>query len=529
METPFLRLAELCNKLETTSKNTSKINLVSSFLTSLEADEIEAAIFLIIGTTFAETDPHTLDISWKTIMETPVSSKQTTLFQQPLTIRSVHSYFKKMAVISGPSARKKRKRLLKTIFAEATPVERKFIIRNIMNEMRTGMGQGLMIKAIAQAAGLNTPYIKRLSAIHGNLGEIGKLALTTGPQGLARISVTPFRPIKPMLAIPIDTLEELFTISTRNSVLEYKYDGIRVQIHKLDNQVRIYSRQLKDISSSFPEIIERVAKTITNRSVILDGEIVAIKPENNRPLPFQELMRRFRRIHDIQRVRREIAVELYLFDIILLDDEVLFDHPYHQRWEILSQACQGLTLATKMESSDKTEIKTFYKAALDAGHEGIVIKNPQSPYDPGERKKSWLKLKQAIRLDLLIIAADWGSGRRTGWLSNYHLAARDPEKGTFHEVGKTFKGLTDTEFREITAQLLQLKVNSTEYTVYVKPAIVVEVAFNEIQKSPQYPSGYALRFARIKRIREDKGPEDVSSIGEIANLYEKQFEKKAKL
>jgi DNA ligase-1 len=529
METPFLRLAELCNALENVSKTTKKINLVSSFLTQLEENEIEPAIFLIIGTTFAETDPQTLDISWKTIIETPLNAKQTTLFQQPLTIRSVHSYFKKLAVISGPGARKKRKRLLQTLFTEATPVERKFIIRNIMNEMRTGMGKGLMTKAIAQAAGLNTSYIKRLSAIHGNLGEIGKLALTTGQTGLDSIEVAPFRPIKPMLAESIDTIDVLFANAPQKLAVEYKYDGIRVQVHKLHDQVRLYSRQLKDITPSFPEIVDRVAKTIKKRAVILDGEIVAIHRENNRPLPFQELMRRFRRVRELQRLRHEIAVELYLFDIILLDDEVLFDFSYQKRWELLSQACHGLILATKIDTSDKDEISRFYTAALVAGHEGIVIKDPQSLYYPDERKKSWLKLKEAIRLDLLIIAADWGSGRRTGWLSNFHLAARDPEKGTFHEVGKTFKGLTDAEFKEMTARLQQLQVNSTEYTVYVKPAIVAEVAFNEIQKSPQYPSGYALRFARIKRIRDDKGPEDVTSLDEIADLYDKQFEKKAKL
>jgi DNA ligase-1 len=528
METPFLRLAELCNSLEQISRSSEKIEYVSTFLRSLNQNELEPAVFLIIGTTFAKTDPKTLNIKWGLISKTDFDSKQTTLLQQSLTILHVHNQFEKLAQLSGPGSQKQKKRLLETLFQQATPVERKFIVRNLLKEMRHGVAQGVMIKAIAKAAKVDDLLIKKLNAIHGNLGEIALIAITEGREGLRTIELMPFKPIQPMLAESIDSIDELFEAATPQLACEYKYDGIRVQIHKYTNTVRIYSRQLKEITSSFPEIENLILKSIPNQSVILDGEIVAIGADK-RPLPFQDLMRRFRRIYNAPRVQQEISVECYLFDILYLDGELLFDSPYQERWAILSKIGTHLTLATRLISADREEILRFYRAALNAGHEGLMIKSLQSSYYPGERKKYWVKLKEAVLLDLLVIAADWGSGRRTGWLSNYHLATLDPETKTFHEVGKTFKGLTDVEFEEMTKSLQELKTSETQYTVYVKPKIVVEVAFNEIQKSPQYPSGYALRFARIKRIRSDKSPADVTTLEEISRLYDRQFEKKARL
>jgi len=515
VETPFLELAELCNSLEKISGNSEKIELVSKFLTTLNEKEIEPAVFLIIGTTFAETDPQTLNIKWGLISKTQFDSKQTTLFQKVLNIRTIHSYFSKIAQISGEGARKKKKRVLETLFQQASAIEQKFLLRNIMGEMRHGVAEGIMIKAIAKAAGVDGSLIKKLNAIYGNLGELARIAIIRGLDGLQNIKLTPFTPIQPMLAESIDSLDELFKERPPQIACEYKYDGIRVQIHKENDVVRVYSRQLKDITPSFPELENLILKAISSHSIILDGELVAVGAEN-RPLPFQDLMRRFRRIHETQRVQQEVSVEVYLFDILFLDDTLLFDYPYQDRWALLSETCKNLTLATRIVTSDKTMIAQFFREALEAGHEGILIKNLQSHYYPGERKKFWLKLKEAVLLDLCIIAADWGSGRRNGWLSNYHLAAFDPETGTFHEIGKTFKGLTDEEFKDMTQTLQTIKTHETTYTVYVKPQIIVEVAFNEIQKSPQYPSGYALRFARIKRIRTDKIPTETTTIQEIA-------------
>ncbi len=529
METPFLYLAQLCNELEKIKSINEKVLLISKFLSTLNENEVEPAVLLIIGTIFAQTDPKTLDISWKSLSKVRDTSKQTTLLQHSLTVRAVHSYFSTLAEISGPNSRKKKRRILETLFREGSSIERKFITRNVMGEMRHGIAEGVMLKAIAKASQVDITYLKKINAISGNIGNLATVAINNGLEGLKNIKISPFQPIKPMLADPIDTIDELPITSNQKVAVEYKYDGIRVQIHKYKDTIKIFSRQLKEITSSFPEIKETLSKSLSNEFIILDGEIIAISSTDGRPLPFQELMRRSRRIHDINKLQREIPIQLILFDILLLDYEVLFDIPYEYRRNILRSTCKKMSLASRILTSNKTEINQFYQQALNAGHEGIVIKYLDSPYSPGYRKKAWLKLKDAIYLDLVIIAADWGSGRRVGWLSNYHLAVRDPETNTYHEIGKTFKGLTDAEFKAITATLQDLKTQETDYTVYVKPQIIVEVAFNEIQKSPQYPSGYALRFARIKRIRSDKSISEITTLQEIAELYDSQFEKKASL
>ncbi len=528
MGTSFLKLALLCKALEKTPKINDKVSLISRFLSSLNENEIEPAVLLIIGATFAEIDPQTLDIKWRSIHQTEYTPSQKTLIQKALTIRVVHSYFLKLALISGPGARKKKKRLLQTLFRETSPVEQKFIIGNIMGEMRHGVAEGVMIKAISQSTHIDVDRIKRLNAIRGNLGEIARIAIMEGNKGLDKIKLSLFTPIKPMLADSIDSIEEIFKDSKSTIALEYKYDGVRAQIHKNGKFLRIYSRHRKEITSNFPDIANRVLKAIPTHSAILDGEIIAIGAEN-RPLAFQELMRRFKRIHGVERIQKTISIRLFLFDILYLDNQILFDLPYQERWNILSNSCDKFLLATRIVSSEETRIREFYQSALDAGHEGVLIKDLQSLYYPGERKKFWLKLKEAIHLDLVIIAADWGSGRRSNWLSNYHLAAIDAETGSFYVIGKTFKGLTDKQFQKITQDLQKIKTHESAFTVFVEPQIVVEVAFNEIQKSPQYPSGYALRFARIKRIRIDKPSKDITTIQEIARLFNRQFDKKARL
>jgi len=526
--TPFLELANLCDRLEKTPKTTEKIRLISTFLSSLEDREIAPAVFLLIGSTFAESDPETLDINWKTLLIKPTSSIQISLTQQPITICSVYSNLVKLGKISGSGARKKKKRLLHAMLRSLSEIERKFLIRNILGEMRHGVGERLVLRAIAKGAGINDALIKRASALYGNLGDLARIAIVEGLTGIKKIKPTPFMPIKPMLAEPIDSIDDLLKMNLNKIALEFKYDGIRAQIHKNKQLVRIFSRQLKDISDIFPEILKSILEHFHKHSFILDGEIVAVSG-NNRPLPFQNLMRRFRHLYRRQHMQANIAIRYYAFDLLYLDGQSLLNTPYKTRWNRLSKLLElsdTFPLATRLIASSKAEIREFYQTALNAGHEGIVIKSLDSSYLPNERSKKWLKLKSTIHLDLVIVAADWGSGRRRGWLSNYHLAAFDPQTSTFHIIGKTFKGLTDKEFQEMTDALQKLKIHENGYTIFVKPQIVVEIAFNEIQKSPSYPSGYALRFARVKRIRFDKSPYEITTLQEIASLYNRQFEKK---
>ncbi|NIS38113.1 ATP-dependent DNA ligase, partial [Candidatus Saccharibacteria bacterium] len=311
------------------------------------------------------------------------------------------------------------------------------------------------------------------------------------------------------------------------TALEIKFDGARVQIHKQGDQVKVYSRHLSDVSSSLPDLMGIVRKGIKADNFVVEGEVVAVG-KNDRPLPFQELMRRFRRVHDIEQLIHEVPIKLYLFDLLYLNGKSHIETPYEKRWKLLQKYCNSKLLGHRIITGNQKEVEAFLQKALDSGHEGLMAKKLDSIYTPGSRGKRWFKIKPAETLDVVILAADWGSGRRKGWLSNYHLAVLDDESGEYAVVGKTFKGLTDQQFGWITEKLLGLTMKETAYTVYVKPEIVVEVAYNEIQRSPQYRFKFALRFARIKRIRQDKSPAQIDTLNRLKELYEKQFERKAR-
>ena len=325
-----------------------------------------------------------------------------------------------------------------------------------------------------------------------------------------------------MLAQPAETIADAFAMLGPELALEHKLDGARVQIHCADGDTRIFSRRLNEITESMPEVVER-AKGLGARNAIFDGEVIAVDSAGT-PLAFQELMRRLGRRREIERLRVELPIRLYLFDLLALDGELWIDRPYTERIAALAEVAQnaGFDLVGRVEPKSLAEGEDFYRKAIAAGFEGVVAKTLAGKYTPGVRGRGWLKIKHARTLDLVIVAADWGYGRRKGWLSNYHLAARDENAGGFAEVGKTFKGFTDAQFEAITERLLALKIEDAHGTVTVRPEIVVEVAYNDIQRSPQYAGGMALRFARIVAIRDDKHPEDADSIQTMAHEFERQ-------
>ena len=351
---------------------------------------------------------------------------------------------------------------------------------------------------------------------------------TQGAPALERVSLLLFVPIKPMLAEMADDARQVLAEHKGGTSFEYKFDGARIQIHKKDDKVRIFSRRLTDVTDSLPEIVDFAKTKVKASEFLIEGEVVATGAAG-KPIPFQDLMRRFRRVHEIDDMAGKIPLKLYLFDALQVNGKTLIDQPYTDRWKILSQIAPEERLAPRIITSDVEKVEGFMQSALKEGHEGLMAKSMTSNYSIGARGKKWFKIKPADKLDVVIIAADWGSGRRVGWLSNYHLAVRDGETGEFLVIGKTFKGLTDVEFESITKRLQEIKTRDGRYTVYVKPAIVAEVAYNEIQKSPRYKSGFALRFARISRFRDDKGPEDAVTLQRLQQLYEKQFENKARL
>jgi len=554
----FKFLAELCDKLERTTKRNLMIDSVASFLRSLSEEEIEPAISMMLGRPFPKYDSRTLDVSWATLSEiikrlsnadwsifytafrntgdvgaaTQIlfenrTRKQSFLFEKPLTILEVRRIFEHIAESKGQGSRERKERLIETLLDRATPLEVKYLVKIMIGEMRTGFHEGLMESAVSRAFSIPLKDAQTASMITGDVGEVAYLCRKYGREGILNLSFKVFRPVKPMLAQMAEDLREIFKEHGGRTALEYKLDGARIQIHLSNGEVRIFSRRLTDVTKSLPEIVDLVRSEVKVREAILEGEVIAIS-DCGKPMPFQHLMRRFKRIHEVDEIAESIPVKLYLFDVLYADGKGMIKTPYVERRSILANIAGGIPLTKQLITSDISEAELFLKSAVNEGHEGLMAKRLDSPYTPGVRGKHWFKIKPVLTpLDLVIVAAEYGYGRRHNWLSDYYLAAKDGEK--FTVIGKTFKGLTDDEIAEMTERLKKIAIKEEGNRVIVIPEIVVEVAYNEIQKSPKYESGMALRFARIVRVRDDKTPEEADTIETVRKIYESQFERKAKI
>ena len=556
----FRALAELCERLEATTKRNLMINMAADFVRQLNEDEAEPAISMILGRSFPRWDQRNLDVSWSTlvtvirkltgvdwksfssilkdqgdigstvqiIFHTSKIRKQMTLLENPLTILEVRRILGAIAETSGQGSRDRKERLVETLIGKANALEAKYIVKIIIGEMRIGFQEGLMEAAVSKAFNIPTKTIQSATLLTGDISEVAQIYKKKGREGILEIGFKVFRPIKPMLAQMAEDPEEALKEHGGRTAFEYKLDGVRVQIHKLNDNIRIYSRRLTDITSSFPDVVEIVRKNIKADECMLEGEIIAVGRDSHHPLPFQHLMRRFRRVHEIDKMVKQIPVKVYLFDMLYVDGESLIDQPYAKRRERLGESAGAMPLTTQLVTDDQELADKFLKRAIDEGHEGLVAKRLDSRYTPGVRGKHWLKIKETLEpLDLVIVAAEYGYGRRHGWLSDYYLGARTDHQ-RFSIVGKTFKGLTDDEIIEMTKRLKETAIKEEGHKVTVLPKIIVEVAYNEIQKSPKYKSGMALSFARISRIRDDKSSDEADTIGRVRQIYEKQFVRKAK-
>jgi DNA ligase-1 len=392
--------------------------------------------------------------------------------------------------------------------------------------MRIGVSEGVMLEGIAEAADVSISSVRRALMMTGNIGKVAEIAIVGGKNQLGKLDLSLFVPLKPMLANMIRDTDDAIDAFGGKTAFEYKYDGARIQIHRKSGLIKIFSRRLSDVTESIPDIVKLIHHKIPNEDLILEGEILGIG-ENYRPLPFQDLMRRFIRVQNVDEMIEKIPLRLFLFDLLFYKEKSLIDESYSYRWEKLEKITPKELLTNRIITDDKEIAQAFLVMAIEEGHEGLMAKRLDSVYSPGSRGKNWLKIKRVETLDVVVTAADWGSGRRKGWLSNYHLGVWNGEE--FLVIGKTFKGLTDKEFKWMTQRLQRIKISETNYTVHVKPELVIEVAFNEIQKSPQYKSGFALRFARIKKIREDKNTFDANTLADVTEMYEKQFIYKDKL
>jgi len=544
--TAFARLAELGERLEATRARKGMAEMVAGYVRSLPADEVALAARMIIGRVFPERGGRPLNLSGAAVMRAVNAVVQSTREQReeiateavdfgqsvqmllergtrrqpegpPLSLGDVWRAFQDVAATKGAGSRERKDEIVHSLLLRASALEAKYIVKVAVGEMRHGVSEGLLLEAIAVAAGVPLELVQRANMLFGDVGAVAEVALLQGREGLERHSVRLGQPLKPMLAQTAASVEEAFALLASHLALEFKLDGARVQIHKDGQRVWLFSHHLSDLTASLPEVQEQVAREVHAQSALLEGEVVAVAADG-RPLPFQVLMRRLGRVHDIETLRQQVPVKLYLFDLLYADGEVWLNRPYRQRVEKLRSVCGGLALTPSQVPATVAEGDAFLTLARAAGHEGLMAKELDSAYTPGVRGRHWLKIKPAVTLDLVIVAADWGYGRRHGWLSNYHLAARDEESGELLEVGKTFKGLTDEEFRQMTQRLLRLKVGEAHGTVTVRPQVVVEVALNNIQDSPQYRSGMALRFARIVRFRPDKNAAEGDTVQTMRRL-----------
>ena len=560
MATLFKSLAGLLERIEATKKRLEIIGMTANFLRHLDAEEVEPAVSMILGRAFPKWSQKTLDVSWatlsgilqritevdwdvfreaftstgdigaaaKAVFEKTNVKKQALLLEKTLAIIEVRRLLESIAGTAGSGSREKKERLVTVLLSQASPVEAKYLIKIFVGEMRTGLYEGLMEQAVAKAFDVPLATVQKASMALGDIGEVAAIAKTEGKARLSQVGFKVFRPVKLMLAQTADDVNDALAEHGGRTAFEYKYDGARVQIHKRGDEVRVFSRRLTDVTQSLPEVVEAVKNSIKAEEAIVEGEVIAVD-DGGHPIPFQHLMRRFKRVHEVQGMAEKIPVKLYLFDILLLDGESLISLPYLQRRKVLAENAGEIPLTAQIVTDKKNIAETFLKEAMDSGHEGLMAKKLDSPYTPETRGKRWFKIKPVLEpLDLVITAAEYGYGRRHGWLSDYYLAARDAATGEFLNVGKTFKGLTDAEIIEMTRRLKELTVREERNRVVVLPKIVVEIAYNEIQKSPKYKSEMALRFARISRIRDDKLPEDADTIEKVREIFERQFAKKGK-
>jgi DNA ligase-1 len=500
-------------RVSETSSRTAKVQALAECLKSLSADETDIGVLYLAG----ELKQGKFGLGYASLRD---ASGQEPAANPQLTLTEVDRRFSEIAALRGPGSAARRIEALRILFDRATQDEREFLIRLLVGELRQGALGGVMVDAVATAAGFPVADVRRASMYAPNLGELARIAFTQGGAALDAFQLQPLAPVAPMLAQSAADVADALRQLGGEAAFEWKVDGARIQVHKAGDVIRIYTRSLNDVTRAVPEIVEAVQKMPAGE-LVLDGEVVALD-RNGKPRPFQVTMRRFGRKLDVAALRAELPLHAFFFDCLRVDGRSLADRPARERFAALAQAVPEALAVPRLVTRDPARAQAFYDDALARGHEGVMAKAPDSPYEAGNRGASWLKIKRAHTLDLVVLAAEWGHGRRTGRLSNLHLGARDPSSGEYVMLGKTFKGLTDALLEWQTAEFLAREVRRDQWTVYVRPELVVEIAFNDIQTSSQYPGGLALRFARVKGYRTDKRVDEADTMDEVRKIYAAQ-------
>jgi len=528
--TPFARFAELGRRLRETDGRDAKVDLAAGFLAELAPDERAPGARFLAGELLAPVNPRSVDVGPSTI-EGAASGSQAALTPGPLTVRGLAAAVDELAGLAGAGSDDRRRAIVAGLLGRLDENDRPWLEQLFLGELRTGVREGLVLEAIASAAEVDGPRVRRAHMLRGDVGEVAHLAVDGGAEALDEVGLEVGRPVRPMLAGRADDVQDALVQLGGPAAFETKLDGARVQLHREGDTVRVFSRRLTDVTESLPEAVE-VARGLEAERAIVEGEVVAVD-ERGRPRPFQELMRRFRREHGRAQAAAEVPVQVHLFDCLAHGADALLDEPLAERVARLREIAGEELLVDRTVTGDPGSAREQLQVALGLGHEGIVAKALDSTYTPGRRGERWLKLKPSETLDLVVLGAEWGHGRREGWLSNLHLGVRVPDEGPapvepdeapsgpvrrrdgFAMVGKTFKGLTDDQLATLTDRLDDLAVERPDWGVVARPSLVVEVAFDEVQDSPHYDSGFALRFARVKAIREDLAPEDAATLADV--------------
>jgi len=550
----YSRLTEVYQKLEKTSSRLEMTSIVADFLAEVPREDLQIILLFLRGRVFPSWSEKELGIGHKMVIkaisivsgipENKVEDKiretgdtgiaaeqlmvkkaQTTLFTERLTVRKVYENLDKLASLTGKGSQDKKISYIAELLSFSQPKESRYLVRTILEELRLGVGEGIVRDAIAQSFQVDPRLVERAYSLSSDLGEVARIAKSEGNDGLKKINLMPGRPMEVMLAQKAKDIQEVLD-KFKIVAFEIKYDGARIQIHKDNSKVHLFTRRLENVTKQFPEIVKSAKENIRGNSAIVEGEMVAIKGLDDRhPRPFQDLSRRIKRKYDIPEMVKKIPVEINLFDVVFYEGESKIGEKFKNRRKLLEKIIMEtdtFKLAEQSITNSIEEADKFYRRALNLGHEGVMAKNLDAPYQPGSRVGYMYKIKPIMEtLDLVIIGATWGEGRRAHWLASFLLAVLDPDTGEFLTIGKMGTGFTDEQFREMTETLKGEISEQMGKEVKLKPKVVVEVAYEEIQKSPTYSSGYALRFPRLVRVRTDKGPQDADTLQRVEELLSK--------
>jgi DNA ligase-1 len=559
-------LADLYEKLESVSSKLEKTHILADLFFKTKSENLHKVTLLAAGRVFPVYSEYELGIATQMMLkaiskatgfslgdvekkfkktgdlgltteECIKSRKQAILFKKKLNVNIVFENLQKLAFITGVGSQDRKLNLIAELLASAQPKEARYVVRTILQELRIGVAEGIIRDAIVEAFLYKEGMSKEkknemIDAVEyawnilSDFGEVAKIAKEKGAEGLRKVKVQLGKPLQVMLGEKAESIEEVVKDFGKVAV-EYKYDGMRAQIQKKNDKIWVYTRRLEDVTKQFPDLVELCKKGLKVNECIVEGEVLGIDSKTGFPLPFQALSQRIHRKYDIQKMIKEIPIQIHLFDVVYSEGKVFFDKPFKERRKILKSIIKPIPkkfeLAKQLVTDDIKKAETFYKEALNAKQEGVFLKVLDSSYVFGRHVGGWYKIKPIMEtLDLVIVGATWGEGSRAKWLSSYVLACRDPDTGKFLPCGMMGTGLTEEQFQLMTDTLKELIIEEKGREITLRPKIVVEVAYQEIQKSPNYESGLALRFPRLIRIRDDKGPDEADTIERVNELFKSQ-------